>query len=594
MIGLYGIVSSKTNNRNIRDGFDLMSEDINTDDFHNEIYLGDHFAIGITLRNSKKNNDLSLRKINNEYLIGFCGYGRFLGEAKLSWSDEMIERLIPFVSMGEYDKLKLIEGSFSCFIFHKETIIIVSDRIGSKNFYYYDMDDFIVFAPDVGRIISSNVIIKKKNNAALNEVLAANFFIEDDTLIQDIKRFPYASILIKSIQVPQKNDLKKYWNFPAEEGRIETLSIDLIKEFENKFKIAVYELLDLSSNAVLPLSGGLDSRAIACFIAENQIINVINYSTGDEYKLAKKVCNILGGNFYRISNEMLSSDYFKNSLTGLIEDQKSHCVLNQYFYTPFFKRYFSENSGHDAIFDGIYLDILFSAAFTYPEFSYAKFSNVYCSGTWMIEKYLPNLNIKKLQAHLFQKYQDIVNAFNSDNGVCLSQLFYVLGRLRRYVNESPSARENYCYVLKPAFNYDLMDFGFSLSLKLRKGILYRNMLQECFPKVMSVRYKDSYGNRSKTLFEKIESLYLKFRFELSVATQGMIKDLSLQPAYYFFGKKGLDEILSRTSMTQNQLGDIFDEQSLLKLYKAPYKKQYMFNFLERVLFIQHFFSKYNI
>ena len=594
MIGLYGIVVSKTDNLNIRNGFNMMSKDINLDDFHNEIYFGNHFAIGITQRNSKKNNDLSLRKLNDECIIGFSGYGKFHGESKLSWADEMIDKIIPLVSASKYEKLKLIEGSFLCFIFHDETIFIVSDRIGSKNFYYYNRDNCIVFAPDVGRIISSTFIHKTINNNALNEVLAANFFLEDGTLIKDIKRFPYASILKKNVKIPQNSKLIRYWNFPTEEGTISDLTIDLIKEFERKFKTAIYELLELSTSPIVPLSGGLDSRAIACFIAKEQIINVLNYSTGDEYKLAQKVCNVLSGKFYRISNEMLASNYFKQSLIRFVEDQKNHCVLNQYFYAPFFKKYFSEHVKHDAIFDGIYLDILFSAAFTYPEFNFTKFKNVYCQGLWMIEKYLPRINVNDLQSHLSQTYKNIANSINSDDGMALSQLFYVTGRLRRYVNESPITRENYCYVLKPGFNYDLMDFGFGLSLRLRKGLLYRNMLEECFPRVMGVRYKDSYGNRPKILCEKIESLYLKFRLELSLFSQGKIKDLSSQTAYFLWGRKGLEEIINRIPVTQNQLSDIFDEDSLLKIYKAANKKQYMHNFLERVLFIQYFCNKYNV
>ena len=87
------------------------------------------------------------------------------------------------------------------------------------------------------------------------------------------------------------------------------------------------------------------------------------------------------------------------------------------------------------------------------------------------------LNRNDLHRLIEETYEGVQSSFHHSDGFGRSQKAYFTGRLRRYVLEFLSSKEDYCYVFKPGFDYDLMDFGYSLSLRLRKGLLYRELFK---------------------------------------------------------------------------------------------------------------------
>ncbi|MFA6010967.1 MAG: asparagine synthase-related protein [Desulfobacteraceae bacterium] len=424
------------------------------------------------------------------------------------------------------------------------------------------------------------------------QILVSGFFLDNSTLVEDIKRFPAATVFRRSTTDHFPIEMKSYWSMPKQEGEQAILDQDTINVFNEKMQRAIDELHALESHSVIPLSGGLDSRAIACFIARKQKIKTITYDFGDETTIAAKVCNILKGEPAFFSKKIIQSPSFREGLTQMIRQQQNHSVVNQYFYAPLFSRFFKENPQYNAIYDGVYMDILFNYAYIYIDFDFKRFLKTYGGAVQFVESFSHSMDRQSLDLLMRSFYSGVLAGYETCDGVAKSQQCYASGRLRRYVSESYLSRENYCYVFKPGFNYDLMDFGFGLDLKLRKGLIYTTLLNKEFPDVMKVRYKDSYNNREKTALEKMDQKYGRFRSRLSSASQGLIKYYPFQADYYFLHEKGLDAFKDLFA-GKNYIPEVFDNETISSIFNKVKRKQYLVNYLHRILFLQQFYQRNN-
>ena len=595
MIGPVGIFSDEIYmpKQKREDLFSKMICNLNKNDYACNSIYGRNFSLGLVLRGNGNNKDLGLKKIDEDFAIAFVGYGKLSGENKLSWANEMIEKITPgFRERGE-EILTEIEGSFECIIFFKETFFIASDRLGSKNLFCYETDRIFICAPDINNIINTGLPPKTKNIDAALQILISGFFLDNSTLATNISVFPAASLLSRNTSSSSKHKLLKYWHMPKEEGLDDSITSDRIAEFHERLKHAVYQLADLEKQAVIPLSGGLDSRAIACFLSERQDLHTVTYDMGDEVNVAQKVCKALNGHPTYFTNNMLCTDEFRQALRKMVERMPVHAVTNQYFYAPLFKQFFTNNSQFKALYDGVYLDILFSAPYTYKEFNFERFSKTYGGGRIaQISQLVKNGSADHLRTILHGIYSEISADLPDSDGVGRSQLFYATGRLRRYVNMSLTSRENYAYIFKPGFDYELMDFAFKLSLKVRKGILYTTMLRSHFPDVMKIQYKDSYGNRPKTMPEKMLGAYRKSRLRLSSLTKGMLGYSPFQADYFFLRTNGIEDYRN-FFFEENHIQEIIEHGKIKELFNATKKKPYLFNLFQRILFLQQFYSRYN-
>jgi hypothetical protein len=136
-----------------------------------------------------------------------------------------------------------------------------------------------------------------------------------------------------------------------------------------------------------------------------------------------------------------------------------------------------------------------------------------------------------------------------------------------------------------------MDFGFGLSLRIRKGIFYNKMLENRFPNVMKIRYKDSYGNRADTLRDKMLYNYGKMRLKMSYASRGILIYSPFQAEYFYLQKNGIDDY-KELVLDRNCIAELINNSQMEKLFTLVKQQQYLFNLFQRVLFIQLFFNKY--
>ena len=590
MIGLFGIIAHEAalEREKRQAAFAKMLAGVDGRDFHSEWLTGDHFSIGLTRRNCKGNKDLALKKIREGFVTAFSGYGKLKGQRRLCWAEEMADKVARIYEERGTDGLTKLEGSFACVIMKGRNLLILADRFSSKNLFYYQNEKAFLFAPDVGRLIRSDMIPKAKNLDAARLIVTSGFFPDDSTLAKGIERFPYSTLMEGVASFPLEIRKRRYWEVRKQEGIVDKITPDLIASFKETLERAVYELVSLEGNAIVPLSGGLDSRVIAYLVSKRQKLSTVTYDLGEEVNISKRVCKALSGSRTYFSNRMIHSDGFTRALREMSSSQNVHTVINQYFYTPLFKKYLVENQEVTALYDGIYLDGLFNVAYVFPSFEAEDFIRVYGKGANLPEFTSNMMTRRNLHSLLVKTYKQTQVGNHDADGVGKSQKAYLMGRLRRYVLETSASREAYAYVFKPGMDYDLVDFGYSLSLRLRKGVLYLALL-DTFSEIREISYKDSYGIRPKTWAEKLKNAYSRFRFKVSYGTHGRLPYFPYQADWLFLSQGEIDSYRD-FFQNANYIKELFDAIELQTLFEDTKKKHYLFNLFQRVLFLQQFYG----
>lgn len=596
MFGIYGIAThSKYIDHEKRSAaFKLMSARIDETYFNSVVVTTECLSLGIARRNNHENKDIAVKCLDPNHIIAFSGYARIKGEKDYRWADEMIAVIVEQLAKNDTSVLESLEGSFECIICKDEDFLMISDRFGSKKQFIAEHSNAVLFAPDAGQIIAVDFVPKTKNLDAAAQLLISGFFLDDSTLDKHIERFPFATVLTRNLARPNGTKRRRYWFPPVVNGTIARMDASLVEELGSIMQTAIWDLQKLSAKTVMPLSGGLDSRAIACFLVQKQDLNTLTYDFGDEVQVARKVSRRLHARHTIVDNTELAENGYRGRLNALLKEQYFQAVVNQYFYAPLFYKYLNQKGQFAGLYDGVYMDILFSAPYTYHNFDYGMARGVYGRGIPVYEKFSGKLASAHLNEIMRNRYDTLCKEaapYGEFDGVGRSQFFYLSGRLRRYVCETYFSRENYGYVFKPGFNYRLADFGFSLDLPLRKGVLYRQMLQKYFPKVMQIPYKDSYGNRQQTGGERIRSLYNKVRAKISAVSGGRLGYAPYQVDHYFLMMDRIDD-LRKFFYNSNHIEEFFSNDELQTIFETTRRKFYYFNIVQRIQLINNFYTRF--
>ena len=161
---------------------------------------------------------------------------------------------------GRLDELKNFNGSFVAVIYDnvKEKLTLVNDRYGLiKLFYYHDKDRFC-FAPKIRPLLELGVEKSLRKDAIIDFFLFG-YLLGDNTFFEHIHQLPPASIL-EVLNSDMK--LTKYWDYEYVEEYVARPQEELIDELGALWQRAVERRIKKGEKIVMPLSGGLDSRAI--------------------------------------------------------------------------------------------------------------------------------------------------------------------------------------------------------------------------------------------------------------------------------------------------------------------------------------------
>lgn len=188
-----------------------------------------------------------------------------------------------------------LDGAFTVTINTDDGLLIGTDTMGLFAMYYaWDGNNW--FISDSAHEVKTRTGISKVNKSAIAEFLSAGFVMGKDTLVKGINRTRPAEVLFL------KNDgscqamiyerfLPDYFSSKSRHDLDQQLGRVLLKTSRR--------LVDSlqGKTAVIPLSGGYDSRLIACMLKKAGYTNVVCITYGrpnKESEISQKVAQKLG------------------------------------------------------------------------------------------------------------------------------------------------------------------------------------------------------------------------------------------------------------------------------------------------------------
>ena len=210
--------------------------------------------------------------------------------------------------------------AFAIYDFKLKKLLLVRDRFGIKPIYFYQKDDFIIFASEVKTLIISKTFDCSVNYNAISSYLSFRYPYGVGTFFKNISKIePGEYLEFENSKITKQT----YWKIPEineadQEDRSEKSYIEELDSIMNSVT-KDHLVSDVSIGALL--SGGLDSSLITSIMGQyqknfNTFSASFNITDYDENKFALIVANKIGT---KHSNIILnSSDYFQK-LENIIE-----------------------------------------------------------------------------------------------------------------------------------------------------------------------------------------------------------------------------------------------------------------------------------
>lgn len=234
----------------------------------------------------------------------------FLGGRRLG-AEMLAEEFSKIGSEAKFkDTIDSLDGIF-CVLMTLPTgeILATTGIANASQLFYKEEGDNIVFSDDAYALAGKDF---RLNRAAAREYQLQAYIHGDATLAEGVYKVePYKYLIISGKRAEQK----AYYDYALKKGEAndaprEELRRQCDAAFDAAFERAVQQLK--GKQAVIPLSGGLDSRLMACMLKKHGIDDVICYTAGDpenyEVSTARRVAAKLGYKHYSYANDDFSID----------------------------------------------------------------------------------------------------------------------------------------------------------------------------------------------------------------------------------------------------------------------------------------------
>lgn len=236
---------------------------------------------------------------NNEK-ISFKGYFLYGG---IFYSGNLaINKLFDLLKANGFDRtLEVLNGFFSIIYRNDDSICFANDRLRAFPLFYTLMNDEMSISDNVEDLID-NIEISRNlnyNGEAINEFLSTSLFTSGDkTLIDEINQVEAGQTVRYSLY--DGTLTKKFYFRYNHDNLLSSLKKPELDALKNEFESVYFEKVgrDLVESlngkyAIVPLSGGADSRMIISMLKRFDYQNVICYTYGDakskEVKISERV-----------------------------------------------------------------------------------------------------------------------------------------------------------------------------------------------------------------------------------------------------------------------------------------------------------------
>ena len=498
MSGIFGCFSRMLNDDNVNvltsgikaDGYDIRCR-----------YLGKSCFMG----ELDPSSTLEATSLDNPNGIHIAYSGEIYNES----ISDFYRFLIQIYNDGELYRLKEINGSFIIAIYDtlKEKLTIVNDRHGLIKLYYYCDDNLFCFAPKIKPLLSL-VSNKKLRKESIVDFFLFGYLLGDNTFFRQIMQLHSGSIL----EISNGNmKLIRYWDYEYAEIPETKSREELINELSTLWQNAVERRTKLDNEIIIPLSGGLDSRAILaatlkCIPKENIMTFTFGEKDSFDFEIGQIVARNVGVRNVPLLPEKLNfEEKYKmsfNDVEGMIDA------------TPYFaiSGYKGMKIYGNVIFSGTMIDVLLGRHILSSIFTHDLLNKEILSKKDQMDINRLIFNRQKLNSEAeivqlfrkeFLKDMDIMSSFNFTHpqfenikNKRVPDYFAVWDYIHRWNKYIYFAvfRNRDLFRYMTMLDSDLVDFALKLSPELRLDEnLYIDMLLQKYSKLFKIPTKTNFG-----------------------------------------------------------------------------------------------------
>lgn len=396
---------------------------------------------------------------------------------------------------GDLDRLKNANGSYNFVVWDNniKKLTIGNDRHGSRRlFYRYAKNEFSFSSSVIGlaKIHPTQTLDKD----SMLDMMVFGYILNNRTLLNEIMLLPYATIMEFD---GTETSLQKYWDWEFNDDQEQSSEDELEEELVRLLIQAVERnLIHTSGNILLPLSGGLDSRALLGVCSQLNMqhkISTITYGRKESFDLeiGSALAKIAGVSHIDLLPER---DNFPDNFK--IEVQNVEGMIEATPFYPAFQ-YLKLNHDFHSVISGQVGGSLFDSVSTKFSSNLKNSKDLLSKNNMCLQHHaLHDLDFSRniLQSDIsdeqFFKRSGIDNISNltSDNDIKRAMKYWTCSKRLFYYTPFCNCRFNHLFnYLSPFLDKDLVDFAMKLPLeKLNQQFLYRKALLKWQPDLFNL------------------------------------------------------------------------------------------------------------
>lgn len=257
------------------------------------------------------NNTYKPTNLGNCFFIGYF-YDSLAEVYRGSKAAAFISKAI---TNNDLSALNSISGIYSAIIVEEDKVFVTCDIVNFFPIYFIFTRNRWLISDDWNVLVESKGEFKLNKNE-ISGFLGAGFTSGFSTLDADIQKTRAGSKII--LHEDGRFDSRTIYSFLPKKF-FDNDSHKLVSQAEKLFITAGHNLISFLNGrtAVVPLSGGFDSRLIACLLKKHNYSKVICFTYGrqtEEVEISRKTAQILGFEWHFIDYEKIASvDFTKDA-----------------------------------------------------------------------------------------------------------------------------------------------------------------------------------------------------------------------------------------------------------------------------------------
>ncbi|MDE0838107.1 MAG: asparagine synthase (glutamine-hydrolyzing) [Kiritimatiellae bacterium] len=256
-----------------------------------------------------------------------------------------------------------LNGMFAIAIWDtkQQRLLLARDRTGIKPLYYTMHDGGLVFGSELKAVLTYPGMPRNIDLSALNEYLSFEYVPTPRTIFQNISKLPPGHLLVLK---NGETTIKQYWDVNL--ARSEGVQPKRLDQYESEFDEIFRDVIEKEMVSDVPvaalLSGGIDSSAVAAYMAKIAPGRVKSFSIGfedasfDESAYARQVAEFIGTEHYELKlTPSMTLDLLPKIATFMDEPLGDSSLVPTFLLSQFTSGYVKAalgGDGGDEIFAG--------------------------------------------------------------------------------------------------------------------------------------------------------------------------------------------------------------------------------------------------